>query len=186
LVNELQQRGWPTLRSMIATRTNSPETSSMGRLFDALSSLLGVRSLINYEGQAAIELEAMADRESANSYEFKISSDGKLIEAADVVRAAVSDLLDGTSPSVVSAGFHRAVARLIPTIAEQARAERKLNRVVLSGGVFQNLLLLRQTVELLRSSGFEVFTHARVPTNDGGISLGQASIANARIRLGRI
>ena len=109
-----------------------------------------------------------------------------MIETHDVVHAAVSDLLGGTAPSVVSAGFHRAVARLIATIAEQAREERKLNRVVLSGGVFQNLLLLRQTIGLLRSSGFEVFTHSRVPTNDGGISLGQASIANARIKLGRI
>ena len=185
-VKDLEQRGWPTLRSMIATKTNCPETSSMGRLFDAVSSLLGVRSFTNYEGQAAIELEAMADRDSADSYEFRIGSDGKLIEAADVVRAAVSDLLGGTAPSVVSARFHRSVARLIATIADQAREERKLNRVVLSGGVFQNILLLRQTLGLLRSSGFEVFTHARVPTNDGGISLGQASIANARIKSGRI
>jgi hydrogenase maturation protein HypF len=183
---DLKQRGWPTLRSMIATQTNCPETSSMGRLFDAISSLLGVRSLVNYEGQAAIELEAMADRESAHSYEFRISDSGKLIEAHDVIHAAVSDLLGGTPPAVVAAGFHRGVARLIATIAEQVREERKLNRVVLSGGVFQNLLLLRQTVGLLRSSGFEVFTHARVPTNDGGISLGQAAIANARIKLGRI
>ncbi len=185
-VKELEPRGWPTLRSMIATQTNCPETSSMGRLFDAVSSLIGVRSQVNYEGQAAIELEAMADRDCAQSYEFGIGGNGKLIEAHDVVHAAVSDLLSGTSPSVVSAAFHRAVARLIATIAEQAREERKLNRVVLSGGVFQNQLLLRQTIELLRRSGFEVFTHARVPTNDGGISLGQASIANARIKLGRI
>jgi hydrogenase maturation protein HypF len=184
-VKELNQRGWPTLRSMIAAQTNCPETSSMGRLFDAVSSLLGVRSLTNYEGQAAIELEAMTDRDSAQSYEFRIAN-GRLIDARDVIHGAVSDLLGGTPPAVVSAGFHRAVARLIRTIAEQVREERKLKRVVLSGGVFQNLLLLRQTVGLLRSSGFEVFTHARVPTNDGGISLGQASIANARIKLGRI
>jgi hydrogenase maturation protein HypF len=185
-VKDLEPRGWVTLRSMIATRTNCPETSSMGRLFDAMSSLLGVRSFVNYEGQAAIELEAMADRDSSHSYEFRLSDSGKLIEAQDVIHAAVSDLLGGTSPAVVSAGFHRAVAWLIATIAEQARAERKLNRVALSGGVFQNQLLLTQTKQLLRARDFEVFTHARVPTNDGGISLGQASIANARIKSGRI
>ncbi len=184
-MQELKQRDWPALRSMIAARTNCPETSSMGRLFDAVSSLLGVRSLVNYEGQAAIELEALADRGSAQSYEFRVS-DGKLIEAQDVIHSAVSDLLGGTPPAVVAAGFHRAVARLIARIAEQAREERKLNRVALSGGVFQNLLLLSQTKQLLQASGFEVFTHERVPTNDGGISLGQALIANARIKSGRI
>jgi hydrogenase maturation protein HypF len=183
---ELEQRDWPALRSMISSRTNCPETSSMGRLFDAMSSLLGVRSFVNYEGQAAIELEALADRGSLQSYEFRISSGEKLIEARDVIHAAVSDLLGGTPPAVVAAGFHRAVAQLIRTVAEQVREERKLSRVALSGGVFQNLLLLKQTTQLLRASGFEVFTHARVPTNDGGIALGQASIANARINVGRI
>ncbi len=184
-IQELKRRDWPALRSMIAARTNCPETSSMGRLFDAVSSLLGVRSLVNYEGQAAIELEALAGRGSAQSYEFRIS-DGKLIEAQNVIHSAVSDLLGGTPPAVVSGRFHRAVAQLIARIANQIREERKLNRVALSGGVFQNLLLLSQTKQLLRASGFEVFSHRRVPTNDGGISLGQASIANARIKSGRI
>jgi hydrogenase maturation protein HypF len=183
-VKELEQRNWPTLRRMIDTRTNCPETSSMGRLFDAVSSLLGVRSLVNYEGQAAIELEAIADRLCEDAYEFKV--DDETIDAGPVIRSAVCDLLDGRSPEVVAAKFHRGVARLIATVAEQVRAERKLNRVTLSGGVFQNLLLLTQTKARLLAGGFEVFTHARVPANDGGISLGQASIANARIKSGRI
>jgi hydrogenase maturation protein HypF len=182
---DLEQRGWPTLRRMVATRTNSPETSSMGRLFDAVSSLLGVRSQVNYEGQAAIELEAMADSSSAEGYEFGIGGDG-IVDARGVIRNAVEDLLNGTSPPVVSAKFHFAVARLIVSIAENIRIERKLSRVALSGGVFQNLLLLERTLEMLRASGFQVFTHSRVPTNDGGISLGQAAVANARIKLGRI
>jgi hydrogenase maturation protein HypF len=185
-VEDLEQRGWPTLRSMVATRTNSPETSSMGRLFDAVSSLLGVRSRVNYEGQAAIELEAMTDGFCAEGYEFGIGGDGIVIDARGVIRNAVEDLLNGTSPRVVGAKFHLAVARLIVSIAEKIRNERKLSRVALSGGVFQNLLLLEQTLEMLRASGFQVFTHSRVPTNDGGISLGQAAVANARIKLGRI
>ncbi len=129
-------------------------------------------------------MEAIADRRCEDAYEFKV--DGDAIDARPVIHNAVSDLLDGRSPEVVAAKFHRAVARLIATVAEQVRAERKLNRVALSGGVFQNLLLLTQTRKLLQASGFEVFTHARVPANDGGISLGQASIANARIKSGRI
>jgi hydrogenase maturation protein HypF len=184
-VKELAQRGWPTLRSMVATRTNCPETSSMGRLFDAISSLLGVRPTANYEGQAAIELEAMAARDCVDAYQFIVSPEG-IIDAGAVVRSAVNNLLDGVSAPVVAARFHGAVARLIVSIAENLRSQRGMNRVALSGGVFQNLLLLEQTNRLLRASGFQVLTHVRVPANDGGISLGQAAIANARIQSGRI
>ncbi|MFN2511483.1 MAG: carbamoyltransferase HypF [Pyrinomonadaceae bacterium] len=184
-VNNLEERCWPALRSMVATGTNSPETSSMGRLFDAVSSLLGVRSTVNYEGQAAIELEAIAARDIAEGYEFKTGSKENAIEAGSVIRDAVEDLLNGVPSAVVSARFHGAVARLIVAMAQKIREERKLNRIALSGGVFQNMLLLKQTTRMLRTTGFEVFTHARVPTNDGGISLGQASIANARIKSGR-
>jgi hydrogenase maturation protein HypF len=185
-VKDLEQRGWSTLRSMVATGTNSPETSSMGRLFDAVSSLVSGRALVNYEGQAAIELEAMADRNCHEAYEFQINSTDNVIEAGSVIRAAVGDLLEGILPAVVSARFHLGVARLIVSVAERVRRERKLNRVALSGGVFQNMLLLGKTCDILRSRGFQVFTHARVPTNDGGISLGQAAVANALIKSGRI
>jgi hydrogenase maturation protein HypF len=184
-VKGLGQRAWPALHSMVASRTNCPETSSMGRLFDAVSSLLEVRSAVNYEGQAAIELEAIADRECTKAYEFKIDAKGTAIDANAVIRGAVADLLNGVSAAVVSARFHGAVADLIVTVAVHIRSQRRLNRVALSGGVFQNLLLLRQATDKLRARGFQVFTHTRVPANDGGISLGQASIANARINSGR-
>jgi hydrogenase maturation protein HypF len=183
-VKGLSARGWPTLRSMVATGTNSPETSSMGRLFDAISAMLGVRSLVNYEGQAAIELEAIANKRCESAYEFAVA-DG-VIDSRPVIANAVDDLLSGLAREEVAARFHNGVARLITTIALQARGERKLNRVALSGGVFQNLLLLNRTCRLLRASGFVVFTHSRVPANDGGISLGQACIASARINSGRI
>lgn len=185
-VKDLEQRGWSALRSMIASGTNSPLTSSMGRLFDAVSSLLGVRALVNYEGQAAIEMEAMTDPGCEGSYEFTIDETGKLIKAETVIRQAIADLLDGLPPSIVSARFHRAVAGLIVTVAEKIRDERMLNRVTLSGGVFQNLFLLEEASATLRARGFQVFMHSRVPANDGGISLGQAAVANARIRLGRV
>ncbi|HKO96407.1 MAG TPA: carbamoyltransferase HypF [Pyrinomonadaceae bacterium] len=182
-VKDLDKRAWATLRSMISKGVNSPETSSMGRLFDAVSSLIGVRSHVNYEGQAAIELESIADSGCCGAYEFKI--DGDFIMSGPVIREAVGDLLAGVPAPGVSARFHQGVAQLIAEIAVRTRDERGLNRVALSGGVFQNMLLLRTTKRLLHADGFQVYTHSRVPTNDGGISLGQAAVANAQIRLGR-
>jgi hydrogenase maturation protein HypF len=177
---------WATLRGMIRARANSPETSSMGRLFDALAGLLNLRSAVNYEGQAAIELEAIADRESEEGYDFEVIHPGGAIKADGVIRLAVDDLVDGVSPGIVSAKFHTGVAHLIETVARNLRDERHLNRVVLSGGVFQNMFLLKRACHKLALAGFEVFTHSRVPPNDGGISLGQAVVANARIARGRI
>jgi hydrogenase maturation protein HypF len=181
----LDRRAWAALRSMTASGTNSPETSSMGRLFDAVSSLLGLRNVVNYEGQAAIELEAIADRICTQSYEFEIGADG-IIKAEAVIRRAVEDLVDGIPPQVVSSKFHWGVAKLIVCISRRLRDERGLNRVAFSGGVFQNVFVLEKTCRLLRSEGFEVFTHGRVPPNDGGISLGQAAVADARLASRRI
>ena len=182
----IDTRAWATLSRMAATGTNSPETSSMGRLFDALASLLELRTMVNYEGQAAIALEAIAERSCAEYYEFEIDANGSIIKAERVIRRAVEDLLNDVKPQEVSARFHLAVARLIVSVAGRVRDERRLNRVVLSGGVFQNALLLEAARRLLKRDGFEVFTHSRVPPNDGGISFGQAAVANARLRAGRI
>ncbi|HEV7904082.1 MAG TPA: carbamoyltransferase HypF [Pyrinomonadaceae bacterium] len=185
-VRNLDGRKWATLRRMAETGTNSPATSSMGRLFDAVSGLLELRSVVNYEGQAAIELEASADRsDGAQGYEFECDAGG-VIRADAVIRRAVEDLLDGVSPPKISAKFHLGVAGLIASVARKTRDERRLNRVALSGGVFQNMLLLSHVCAMLEADGFEVYTHSRVPTNDGGISLGQAAIAGAHLASGRI
>ena len=185
-VRSLDTRAWAALRRMAATATNSPETSSMGRLFDAVAALLGVRSAVNYEGQAAIELEAIADVAGEQGYEFGFGAGGSIIRAEAVIRRAVEDILDGRSPGEVSAKFQTGVAQLIAAVARRVREERRLGRVVLSGGVFQNMFLLANVCRTLRADGFEVFTHSRVPPNDGGISFGQAAIANARAAAGRI
>jgi hydrogenase maturation protein HypF len=181
----VSSREWTTLRSMIMSGTNSPETSSMGRLFDALAGLLCLKQTVNYEGQAAIALEAIADPVCAQGYEFNVTPDG-IIRAEAVIRRVVEDLLDGVPAALVSAKFHLGVAQLIAEIACRIREERRLDRVALSGGVFQNMLLLENTRRILKADGFEVFTHSRVPPNDGGISLGQATVANALITAGRI
>lgn len=179
-VTELDTQAWSALKGMMASKTNCPETSSMGRLFDAVSSLLRLRDKTNYEGQAAIELEQIADATNREKYDLVVSEDGSIIRPQNVIRSAVEDLLSGVPPRIISARFHLGVADLIARISCRVRAEHKLNRVVLSGGVFQNMFLLRTASRSLRAAGFEVLTHARVPTNDGGISLGQAVIANAR------
>ena len=180
-VKEMDTQAWTTMKQMIASKTNCPETSSMGRLFDTVSSLLRLRDKTNYEGQAAIELEQIADSGIREKYDLAVSEDGSIIRPQNVIRRAVEDLLGGVPPRIISARFHFAVADLIATISCRVRDERKLNRVALSGGVFQNIFLLRAASEMLRTAGFEVFTHARVLANDGGISLGQAAIANAQL-----
>jgi hydrogenase maturation protein HypF len=185
-VANLDTRAWATMRRMIETGTNSPRTSSMGRLFDAVAGLLCVRGAVNYEGQAAIELEMIADRACVDMYEFEIEDGSGVIKAEPVIRRAVEDLLGGLSAGAVSAKFHLGVAALIASVARRARDERQLGRVALSGGVFQNMFLLARVRHLLERDGFEVFTHRRVPTNDGGISLGQAAIANALVMTGRM
>jgi len=170
------------LKRMIEKRVNSPLTSSMGRLFDAVSSLLSVRDTVNYEGQAAIELEMMADPEEKGEYPFEIQEKEQplVVDPLKMVRGIVQDLNRGLSPSCISGKFHRTVARLVVETCKRIRLDTGLDRVVLSGGVFQNTLLLTLVFDLLEEAGFEVYTHHLVPTNDGGISLGQAVVAHMR------
>ncbi len=181
-IAEMDTQAWATLKRMVASKTNCPETSSMGRLFDAISSLLRLRDATNYEGQAAIELEQIADRDCTQKYQFDVSEDEGIIRAQTVIRSAVEDILSGVPPPAIAAKFHLGVADLIVSMAMKIREQRKLNRVALSGGVFQNVILLKAACRSLADAGFEVLTHSRVPTNDGGISLGQAAIANTLIQ----
>jgi hydrogenase maturation protein HypF len=178
-VADMDAKSWLTLKRMIATKINCPETSSKGRLFDAVSSLLCLRHPTNYEGQAAIELEQIADRDCRQRYQFDVSDDGSIIRGQGNSRGRRRHTGRRPPKELFRQSFHLAVADLIATVSRTVREDRKLNRVALSGGVSQNVLLLRAASELLHSDGFEVFTHSRVPTNDGGISLGQAAIANA-------
>ncbi|MFF4618265.1 carbamoyltransferase HypF [Nonomuraea jabiensis] len=164
----------------------APLTSSAGRLFDAVAALLGVRDAITYEGQAAIELEQLADPAERGGYPAAVSRDGGVLVAAgsDLVRAAAADLAAGAAIPVISARFHNGVSDLIVRCCRMLRDGTGLTTVALSGGVFQNVLLLRRTVDRLGGAGFRVLTHSGVPANDGGISLGQVAVAAARDRLG--
>jgi hydrogenase maturation protein HypF len=172
---------WDTIVAMARRRVSAPLTSSAGRLFDAAAALLGVRDEISYEGQAAIELEQLADPGEAGAYRAAIEP-GEPFRAAgaDLIAAAAADLTAGVPRAVIAARFHHGVAALIEDGCMLLREHHGLSTVALSGGVFQNLLLLGGTVARLESRGFTVLTHARVPCNDGGISLGQAVVAAAR------
>jgi hydrogenase maturation protein HypF len=170
------------IRSQIQTKFNTPLTSSMGRLFDAVAALIGVRGIIEYEAQAAIDLEMSADDAPNETGFYPIifeERDGiMVIKIHDILRAVVLDIKDHARQAIIAARFHNTIARLILETCQKIVDKTDIKQVALSGGVFQNRLLLRKTVPLLESASFKVYTHRQVPCNDGGISLGQVAIAN--------
>jgi hydrogenase maturation protein HypF len=171
------------IKRQMERRINSPLSSSMGRLFDVISALLGIRGEIDYEGQAAVELEMAAhgeDTQAQESYPYRVVGDEgiRIVRLRDLLSALIEDLHQGISKDKISVRFHNTVARMINEMCRLIADGTGISQVALSGGVFQNRLLLRKTVSLLESGGFQVFTHRQVPCNDGGISLGQAVIAN--------
>ena len=166
------------IRHQLDRRLNAPLTSSMGRLFDAVASIAGVRQAVTYEAQAAIELEALADPAESGVYPLELS--GELLDPASMLHALVRDLRLGASLPVLSARFHNGIAEAVRLVCNQLRAQHGLQQVVLSGGVWQNMFLLEQAISRLQQDGFTVLLHHQVPTNDGGLALGQALIASAQ------
>jgi hydrogenase maturation protein HypF len=165
------------VEAMLAGRVNTVDTSSCGRLFDAVSAMLGIRLETTYEGQAAVELEAAAAAGIADRYPYAMDAD--TIDFRDTIRSIVRD---ESARAVRSARFHNTVSAAIAEACGRIRAADGLQAVCLSGGTFQNVLLLAHSAQLLRAASFRVFTHATVPPNDGGISLGQAVVASHRLR----
>jgi hydrogenase maturation protein HypF len=175
----IDRDAWAVIQKSIDLNINCFQTSSMGRLFDAVSSLIGVRDVIHYEGQAAIELEYVAGERSEKAYAFDVQKvDGvHVVDWQPLFEQIVRDLRRGETRGTIASKFHNAVAKMIVNVCEILRNEHGLEEAALSGGVFQNTLLLEKTVPLLEKSGFRAYVHHRVPTNDGGISLGQAAFA---------
>jgi hydrogenase maturation protein HypF len=174
---------WGLVLRMVRSGLHAPRSSSAGRLFDAVAAILGVRDVIHYEGQAAIELEQLADPEEHAAYRARVTDHEPFrLQGQDLVAAVVEDLCRGTSAAIVSARFHNGLAHSVADVAQRVAAIRGLSTVALSGGVFQNVWLLRAVTDLLGARGLRVLTHSRVPANDGGISFGQAAIAAARDR----
>jgi hydrogenase maturation protein HypF len=167
---------------MISKGLNSPPTSSLGRLFDGVAALTGIRQRVNFEGQAAMELEMLAADGVDSIYDYQWETgDGYRILPAPIIRGVIRDIKSGVSTAEISAKFHGTLIRLFAHLCEVIRKEHGLDRVVLSGGVFQNSLLLSGLIQALENKHFKVFSHQLVPANDGGIALGQAVAAAAGI-----
>lgn len=179
----LDRKKWDVLKKMIKTGTNTPMTSSMGRLFDAVSALLGIRARINYQGQAAIEMEqVIGNTETDDYYPFEIRKEGDhyIIDPGDMTQGLVDDIRSRSDMPLMATRFHNTVAQIILSLCRKIRSENLLNDTVLSGGVFQNMYLLKKIVPMLEKDDFSVHIHQKMPTNDGCIAHGQAVIAAFR------
>lgn len=165
---------------------NCPETSSMGRLFDSVSALLGLCSHIKYEAQGAIELENRASLLNAASYTYTLKRIDTcyVIHTEKMIEEIVDDLKRGTPISQIAGNFHKTVINFTVEVCCKIYEEHKISKVVLSGGVFQNHILLKEIYEKLTDKGFQVYTHEQIPCNDGGVALGQLMIASHHIKEG--
>ena len=161
---------------------NAPPTSSMGRLFDAVAALLGVRQTVNYEAQAAIELEALADPAETGVYPFALVAAQSMVDPEPMVTAVLDDLRRKTPVPTMAARFHNGVAQMTLDVCRDLRTRYNLSEVALSGGVWQNVTLLTRTFPLLQADGFTVYLHSKVPPNDGGLALGQTAVAASSYR----
>jgi hydrogenase maturation protein HypF len=181
-VRSLESRAVDVVRKQVAKHLNAPQTSSMGRLFDAVASLAGVRNEVTYEAQAAMELEVLSKSHlgAAHPYLFEIqeSADSLVVGLRALLEQVVHDLMNYEAPGMIGAKFHHTVAAMAVEVSKRIREQTGINEVVLSGGVWQNQVLFDLTRSLLRKEEFEIYVHKQTPANDGGLSLGQAVIAS--------
>ena len=182
-VRRLDPAAWRTLSRAVDRGLNAPLTSSAGRLFDAVASLLGLRDRVEFEGQAAMELEALAEPRADWTYPTGLTeTDGTfVVRTQDVISGVVEDLLCETPPATISARFHATLVDILTEVCGRIRQRTGVGAVALSGGVFQNAWLLGAALGALERAGFEVYSHRSVPANDGGLALGQAAVAARRM-----
>jgi hydrogenase maturation protein HypF len=187
----LEKKPLKLLNQLIDKEINSPLASSVGRLFDAVAAAIGIcREECSYEGQAAIQMEALVDAHNLNNdeetqiYPFKVDILDSIycIDPRPMWQALLNDLQQQISQPVIATNFHKSLANAIVEMVKNLRRENVVNQVVLSGGVFQNSILLQQLSKRLEALGINILTHSLVPSNDGGLSLGQAVIAAARLK----
>jgi hydrogenase maturation protein HypF len=170
------------IEKMIDQKINSTLTSSCGRLFDAISSLLGIRDEVSYEGQAAMELESLCTVRIKERYRFSIYKEGEsfIIDPQEIFIEVINDLKKGIDKRVIAVKFHNTVAEFTVDLCGRIRKKSSINKVALSGGVFQNRYLTEKIISLLKKDDFQVYIQRKVPSNDGGISLGQAVVAGSK------
>ena len=169
------------IRDQVTKHINTPLTSSMGRLFDVVAAMTGIRTVVQYDAQAAIDLEtyACAAPDETGVYPFTTGTENgvTVIRLQHLLESIAHEVRRGTPPAVIAARFHNTVVEMILVVCKLISEKTGLKTAALSGGVFQNRLLLRKTLVTLESAGFRVYTHRQVPCNDGDISLGQTAIA---------
>ncbi|CAM2076316.1 MAG: carbamoyltransferase HypF [uncultured Clostridium sp.] len=180
----LQDKEYNIIRTMIDRKINSPKTSSMGRLFDGISSILGFTNEITFEGEAAITLENISDEKNDEIYEFEIKKyEGKLIlDFNNIIKGIISDIDNKVNNGIIARKFHNTIIKSTIEMVLYIREETNINTVVVSGGVFQNEILFKGVVRGLEEYKFNVVTHKIIPCNDSGVSLGQLIIANELIK----
>ena len=168
--------------SMMKNNINTPLTSSMGRLFDGISAILGFDGKISFEGEACIELENLAENskniDSYYNYNIEYSDDKFIIDYSKIIKGILEDLKNNIDKSIIAMKFHNSVVEFSYEICKKLRDIYNINKVALSGGVFQNNILLIKLHNILKNDNFEVLTHKLIPCNDSGISIGQLNIAN--------
>ncbi|MCK6475712.1 MAG: carbamoyltransferase HypF [Phycisphaerales bacterium] len=169
------------LEGQLNAGINTPDSSSMGRLFDAFASLLGICHRADHEGQAPCLLESAARSSPTDDTAYEFAIDDADIDPSPALRAAVRDLRRGVDARTIALRFHRGVAAMVTACCRRLRDEHGIGTVALSGGVWQNTLLMELAVPMLRAHGFTTLIHYNVPANDGGIALGQACVAHAVI-----
>lgn len=181
LQGRIDARRWRAVSQIAASGLSSPVTSSVGRLFDAVAALLGRRAVVTFEGQAATLLEASVDPAERGTLPIPVErcDEGLTIDARETIRAIVAQVEAGVPTGVVAARFHNALAGAAAHACAMAAAEADVDIVVLSGGVFQNRVLLERTSRALAGAGLRVLVPERLPPNDGGVSYGQAAVAAA-------
>lgn len=181
-LENIQPNNITLVRQIVEKKINTPLTSSMGRLFDAVASLIGLQNDITYEAQAAIKLETISCQEinSASPYPYTISSNGGcyIIGLKSLLEAIIKSACYNEPTYLIGARFHKTIADISVQVCCKIRERIGLDKVALSGGVWQNQLLFRLTRSMLTENGFTVYSHRQTPTNDGGLALGQAAVAN--------
>ena len=184
LAGSVSGRAWAQVGRLVQTGTASPMTTSMGRLCDAVGALCGIRTQVTYEGQAAIELEAACDPAEGGVYEMPVSATGGMavIDPRPAIAAVAADVAGGVAVGTIASRFHTGVARATVDVCVTLAAAHRCERVVLSGGVFQNRRLLESVSAELHAAGLRVLVPRRLPVNDGGIAFGQAAVAAATLR----
>ena len=182
LISRNLRSGWQLMMDATVKGINAPLSSSAGRLFDVAAGILGLGTVIHYEGQAAVELELAAQKAHGQLLPYTISQDHpRILDFMPTFAAMAEEARQGTNVNFLAACFHVTVAQAVVDMVNIIRQDTGLNKVALSGGVWQNMILLGKVVRMLQQDGFTVYSNQRVPLNDGGLALGQAAVAGARI-----